>query len=433
METGSPVLTKLLERRPSETIRPGLSAIRRLLRTLGDPQRHLRTIHVAGTNGKGSVIAFLQAILLAAGIPVASFTSPHLHRFNERIRINGTPIADADLDPLLSETLVADPEEQTTFFELTTAAAFLHFSRLAPFRSGAGIVLLETGLGGRLDATNVTMPMLSIITALGIDHADFLGPSLAGIAREKAGILKPGVPAVVDTAGAGTMRVVAGKARRLGVVTRFAGREYRYRTVSEPTVGAGSWRFMDPEGVMYLPAPALQGRHQYANAGLAVAGLRLLRTLGRLAVSDTAIRLGVARAQWPGRLECFPGDPPVWLDGAHNPDAVRALCTFLRSPLSGDAKQPTLLIFSVLNNKDGATMAAELAPLVEAVFLLPIGGSRARSSQELFDLWPESGRVMVCETAGQALEVARAAARGCGRVVVTGSLLLVGEVRSLLC
>ncbi|MBF0263041.1 MAG: bifunctional folylpolyglutamate synthase/dihydrofolate synthase, partial [Magnetococcales bacterium] len=317
MDGESPVLRQLLERRPSETIRPGLTAIRRLLARLGDPHRHLSVIHVAGTNGKGSVIAFLEAMLRAAGVPVARFTSPHLHRFNERIRLDGHEIADADLDPLLAETLAADPDEETTFFELTTAAAFLHVARQARFKSGAGIVLLETGLGGRLDATNVVTPLLSIVTAIGLDHRDYLGPSLERIAFEKAGILKAGVPAVADTAGRDTMRVLWGVARRRGVPLEGAGRDFRRRIFADGLGWAGSWRFEDREGAMHLPKPSLPGGHQYANAALAVAGLRLLRRQGVLGISDAAIRSGVEAARWPGRLERFPGPPPVWLDGAH--------------------------------------------------------------------------------------------------------------------
>ncbi|GAB0056779.1 Dihydrofolate synthase/folylpolyglutamate synthase [Candidatus Magnetaquicoccaceae bacterium FCR-1] len=433
MDGESPVLRQLLERRPSETIRPGLTAIRRLLARLGDPHRHLAVIHVAGTNGKGSVIAFLEAMLRAAGIPVARFTSPHLHRFNERIRLDGRAIDDRELDPLLLETLAADPDAETTFFELTTAAAFLHVARQARFRNGSGIVLLETGLGGRLDATNVVTPLLSIVTAIGLDHCDYLGPSLERIAFEKAGILKRGIPAVVDTAGRATTRVVAGIARRRGVPLAIGGRDFRRRIFADGLGRAGWWRLEDRDGAVMLPRPALAGRHQVANAALAVAGLRCLRREGILGVSDAAIRSGVGSACWPGRLERFPGSPPVWLDGAHNPDGARVLRRFLRSPESAGGGGPTVLLFSVLDNKDGQTMVRLLAPLADAVVVVPMGGPRGRSASELLGLWPDDGRVVACDDTGQALERARAMAGAEGRVVVTGSLLLVGEARSLLC
>ncbi|MBF0190439.1 MAG: bifunctional folylpolyglutamate synthase/dihydrofolate synthase [Magnetococcales bacterium] len=445
MSEAVPALTALLARRHPETIRLGLTPVRRLLSRLGNPQRALTVVHVAGTNGKGSVIAFLEAICLAAGIPVAAFTSPHLARFNERIRINRVEISDEALESVLSQTLALDPNEETTFFELTTAAALLHLARLKPFgrperRGGQppGIVLLETGLGGRLDATNVVKPRLSVITALGVDHADYLGHSLAGIAREKAGILKPGVAAVAAPGGGEPDRVVTGVANRLRVALALAGREFGFAAPSGPEAVNGSWRFRDREGRLFLPAPSLPGRHQYANAALAVAAARMLGRLG-YPMPAAALRAGVAQAVWPGRLEYFPGVPPVWLDGAHNPQAVWALVRFLRERNAQDASadgasRPTALVFSVLNNKDGAAMARQLATVVQRVFTVPCGGSRGRTPQELIDLWRGlAPGVTACADTRQALDAARRAVTPGGRVVVAGSLFLVGEARSLLC
>ncbi|MBF0272441.1 MAG: bifunctional folylpolyglutamate synthase/dihydrofolate synthase [Magnetococcales bacterium] len=437
MSARVPALGVLLARRHPETIRLGLTPVRRLLSRLGNPQKGLKVVHVAGTNGKGSVIAFLEAICLAAGIPVAVFTSPHLVRFNERIRVNRVEIDDDDLDAVLSETLAHDPNKETTFFEWTTAAALLYFARLEPFgrRSGRppGIVLLETGLGGRLDATNVVTPLLSVITALGLDHTDHLGPSLAGIAREKAGILKKGVPALVATGGRETERVVTGVAARLGTPVAREGREFGFAPPSGPNAIQGLWRFRDQEGSLFLPAPSLPGLHQYANAALSVAAAKELGRQG-YPVTRGALRAGVAGAVWPGRLECFPGHPPVWLDGAHNPDAVQALVRFLRDTSRNGAQHPTVLVFSVLNNKDGAAMVAQLATVAHTVFTVPCGGNRGRNPQELIHLW--NGlvpKVIPCADTRQALDAARQAATPQGRVVVTGSLFLVGEARSLLC
>ncbi|MBF0212775.1 MAG: bifunctional folylpolyglutamate synthase/dihydrofolate synthase [Magnetococcales bacterium] len=433
MSGESSALRVLLARRSPEIIRPGLTPIRRLLARLGDPHLGLRVVHVAGTNGKGSVIAFLEAMLMAAGIPVAVFTSPHLHRFNERIRVDRRPIDDAQLDAVLTETLAHDPDARTTFFELTTAAAFLYFSRCAVFDRHRGVLLLETGLGGRLDATNVVRPWLSVITALGLDHADFLGASLAGIAREKAGILKREVPAVVAPHHAEAARVLKGVAARLQVPLTLAGRDYGLLVPEKAETGRGWWRFRDRAGSCWLPTPSLPGRHQFDNAALAVAGARRLRELG-LPVTARAMRIGVASAIWPGRLERMPGAPPVWLDGAHNPDAIRALVRFLADPGRGGGRLSTVLLFSVLNNKDGATMARLLAPWVSRVFTVSLGGERSRSADDLASLWPESGpEVVGCDSVTQALQRAREAASPGGRVIVTGSLYLVGEVRSLLC
>lgn len=411
-------LQELLRRRSPNIIRLGLAPVQRLLARLGNPHKRLTVVHVAGTNGKGSVIAFLEAMLLTAGIPVAAFTSPHLSRFNERIRINGQEIAEDDLDDILTEVLSCDPEEETTFFELTTAAALLYFARAKMCR---GLVLLETGLGGRLDATNVVMPCLCLIASIGLDHQDHLGPTLAGIAREKGGILKPGVPAVAAPCYPEAMRVIRGIAASQGVPLILAGRDFFHAMVRT------HWRFRDAFGVMRLPKPALAGCHQYANAALAVAGAKVLRGMG-YPLTNRLIAKGIASARWPGRLEYFPGPPPIWLDGAHNPDGVRALVRFLQSPTA----RPTVLIFSVLNNKEAQVMVEMLVPWVHAVFTVACGGERGRSLEELVALWSGGSVVAACTTVQEALEAARLAAMPSGRVVVTGSLMLVGEVRALM-
>ncbi|MBF0126595.1 MAG: bifunctional folylpolyglutamate synthase/dihydrofolate synthase [Magnetococcales bacterium] len=423
-------LRALLVRRPPAFIRPGLQPVRRLLARLGDPQRELRVVHVAGTNGKGSVIAFLEAMLRAAGIPVGVFTSPHLERFNERIRVDGREITDEALDTLLTETLAHDQGEETTFFELTTAAALLWFARAGRFcRRGPGVVLLETGLGGRLDATNVATPCLSLITSIGLDHEDFLGPTLAGIAREKGGVLKPGVPAVIAPASREATRILTAMARWVGAPLAVEGRDFfRFVPVSD-----GAWRFRERSGALLrLPAPALPGGHQYANAALAVAGARVLQRLG-LPLTATHMRAGVARARWPGRLECFPGPPPVWLDGAHNPDAVRSLVRFLSGSLDDRKKTPCTLIFSVMNNKNALSMVRQLLPWVGPVFTVMCGGERGRSLVELVELWRQAGGAATpCRSVREALDQARDGTGPEGRILVTGSLFLVGEVRSLL-
>ncbi|MBF0429177.1 MAG: bifunctional folylpolyglutamate synthase/dihydrofolate synthase, partial [Magnetococcales bacterium] len=379
----TPALHALLKRRPPERIRMGLVPVRRLLARMGNPQQGLKAIHVAGTNGKGSVIAFMEAMMLAAAIPVAVFTSPHLLRFNERIRINGREIEDQTLEKLLAETLSYDPHEETTFFELTTAAALLHFSRTDGFRyHERGLVLLETGLGGRLDATNVVTARLSMITAIGMDHMDYLGDSLAGIAREKAGIFKPNVPAVIAPGHREGIRIMTGVAARVGSPLSVAGQDYWY-TVPRPDLRRQwHWRFRDQYGIRRMPPPALLGEHQYANAALAVAGTRILQRAG-YAIPDAALSAGIASARWPGRLEYFAGKPPVWLDGAHNPDAIRALVRFLQTSIQCKPNTPIVLVFSVLNNKDANTMVQMLAPVVDQVFTTVCGGEGGGRTRSL--------------------------------------------------
>ncbi|NGZ06866.1 MAG: bifunctional folylpolyglutamate synthase/dihydrofolate synthase [Magnetococcales bacterium] len=431
MKDDIPALQALLQRSPSETIRLGLTPLRRLLARLGNPHNRLRCVHVAGTNGKGSVIAFLEAILMAAGIPVAAFTSPHLERFNERLRVQGTPIDDHTLDAVLTEVMQHDPYIETTFFELTTAAAFFYFTSLPLFSRGNGVVLLETGLGGRLDATNVVTPLVGVITSIGLDHMDFLGDTIASIAREKGGIFKPGVPALAAPAHPGAARTLIAMAQRQNTPLALAGREFRYRRIVNDPQQA--WLFRDRQGTVCLPAPALPGQHQYANAALAVGVARELARQG-CPITRRSLRSGLTRAVWPGRLERFPGPPPIWLDGAHNPAAIGTLVQFLRDPASGGSNCHTALVFSVLNNKDGATMAALLTNAAHIVFTVRCGGSRGHTLHALCALWPDSGPpVIPCDSVPEALAKARTAAGPAGRVVVAGSLYLVGEARSLLC
>ncbi|MBF0294690.1 MAG: bifunctional folylpolyglutamate synthase/dihydrofolate synthase [Magnetococcales bacterium] len=430
-----PALRALLARRSPAMIRPGLRPVRRLLARLGDPQRGLAVVHVAGTNGKGSVIAFLEAMLLAAGIPVAAYTSPHLIRFHERMRIDGREITDDALDALLTEVIAADPEEETTFFELTTAAALLHFARLGRFAlSGPGLVLLETGLGGRLDATNVVVPRVAMLTTIAMDHEEYLGSSLVAIAREKAGILKPGVPVVAAPGSWVAQRVIAATARRLGAPLWLAGRDFHHVVPRREPAGRMDWRFRLAGGGPWarLPAPALPGLHQYANAALAMAGAVILRESG-MRLSLAHARIGIANAHHPGRLECFPGTPPVWLDGAHNPSGMEALARWVQNGGMGEPFVPITLIFSVVQHKNGLNMVNRLIPWVREVFTVSCGGERGRSPDELIGLWNDAPVAVTClADARQALAAARRSAGPGGRILVTGSLFLVGEVRSLL-
>ncbi len=427
-------LSAVLQRRPVGTIRLGLVPIRRLLARLGNPHQRLAVVHVAGTNGKGSVIAFLESILLKAGIPVAAFTSPHLARFNERIRLNGQEIADDQLDGLLKTVLSLDPQEETTFFELTTAAALLYFARARLFdRHRGGVVLLETGLGGRLDATNLVRPLLSVLTSIGMDHEDFLGHTVLAIAREKCGILKAGVPAIAADNGREVNQMVVGMAAKVGAPLQLARRDFFFTVPSGGGRSGVYWHFRQGDGARHLPVPGLRGDHQFANAALAVAAVQKLQQHGYL-IADAALKAGIAQACWPGRLECFPGSPPVWLDGAHNPDAMRALVRFLRTTVEGASHRvPTILVFSVMNNKDAVAMVGLLAPWVDLVFTVCCGGERGRSAEALVGLWSDVGVMATyCVTVQEALTQAYGVAFPTGRVVVTGSLFLVGEARILL-
>src|SRR6266404_1407942 len=298
----------------------------RILAALGDPQRRLpRTVHVAGTNGKGSTIAFMRAILEAAGLRVHVYTSPHLVRFNERFRLGaereGRLVSDAELADALRECERVNAGAPITVFEITTAAALLLFARNA-----ADVLLLEVGMGGRLDATNVIdRPLASVITPVSFDHAEHLGDTLGKIAAEKAGILKPAVPAIVAAQPREALAAIERVAARTKAPVKIAGEDW---TATEER---GRLVYQDAAGLLDLPAPRLYGRHQFENAGVAIAALR---TLGDFELAQNAFEVGIAKADWPARMQrlshgrllalCPPGSE-LWLDGGHIADAARAV------------------------------------------------------------------------------------------------------------
>ena len=305
-----------------------LARVERLLAALGAPQDAIGpTIHVAGTNGKGSTVAYLRAMAEAAGLRVHAYTSPHLVRFNERIRVAGTLVEDAELEDLLAEVERVNAGAPITFFEITTVAAFLAFAR-----KPADLTLLEVGMGGRLDATNVVRaPTVSVITPVSFDHMDYLGDTIAAIAGEKAGIVKPGVPVVVAPQPPDAATAIAARARALGAPMFRAGQEWRF----EATPGGLAYRGVETRA---LPAPALAGLHQFANAATAVAAAEMLP--GRLRLAPAAIAAGIAAAIWPARLqrltrgplpELLPPGCELWLDGGHNEDGARAIADWARS------------------------------------------------------------------------------------------------------
>ncbi|MEO5368700.1 MAG: bifunctional folylpolyglutamate synthase/dihydrofolate synthase [Magnetococcus sp. DMHC-1] len=458
----------------AQRIRLGLGRMRRLMNVLGNPERGLYAIHVAGTNGKGSTVAFLEAILHEAGHEPAVYTSPHLQRFHERIRSHGRDIDDATLESLLMTVLRANAGEPATFFELTTAVALLHFSHLQPRspppsdtrsrphadsqsntrfdhhahacadahsdnRAGTRspvharpsipppAVILETGLGGRLDATNVIHPHLTLITPIGLDHQEYLGETLSRIAREKAGILKPGVPAAADPGSETASASIARRAEHLGITLWLHQRDYRFTQPDD----SGMWRYQDALGTLDLPPLRLPGHHQYGNAALALAGLRLLSTVASCpwSVPLAACQKGISQAWLPGRLELVPGTPPVWLDGAHNCAGTRVLAAALADmePL------PTHLVFTALQDKDIPGMADLLAPWVRQVWIAPLSEPRAANPEAMAHIWRQQGiATSICPDPATALRSAQKSCPHPGRVLVTGSLHLVGIVRSLL-
>lgn len=343
-----------------------LARIRRLLAKLGDPQDRLPPVfHVAGTNGKGSTAAFLRACLEASGRRVHVYTSPHLVRFNERIRIGGSLIDDAALIELLRDILSVNAGEDITFFELTTAAAFVAFAR-----EKADATVLEVGLGGRLDATNVVAaPAVTGIAQLGLDHQAWLGDTLVDIAGEKAGIAKRGVPLVLSRY---TKTVTA----RVTEVAGLAGAKLVVRGLDWETAEyEGQLHYRDSSTKLALPLPRLVGAHQLDNAGLAIA---MLRHQNAFPIADSAYRAGMGWAEWPARLQKLDKGPltalvptaEVWLDGGHNPQAGRAIADAFRG--HNLAERPFYFILGMLDTKDLAGFLKPFAGRATAIYGVPV-------------------------------------------------------------
>jgi len=404
----------------------GLERIRALLDRLGNPERALPPVlHVAGTNGKGSTCAYLRAAVEAAGLSAHVYTSPHLVRFNERIRLAGTLISDPALAALLEETLDAADGIGPSFFEATTAAAFLAFSR-----TPADAAIVEVGLGGRLDATNVLpAPAACGIAQLGLDHQQFLGDRIEDIAAEKAGIATAGVPLV-------TQHYPDAIANRIGETAAAAGARWLPRGRGwNATVAKAKLEYDDARGALQLPLPRLAGAHQAANAGLAVA---MLRHQDAIPVADSALRAAMGWVEWPGRLQrlaagpltgLLPAGAELWLDGGHNPAAARAIADHFRGHVP--AGRPFHLVFGLLANKDAPGVLKPFAGRQLTVHAVPVPGHACHAPAELVATARANGlSAMAAGGVPAALAwIARHADAAAPPVVlIMGSLYLAGEV-----
>ena len=419
MSHSSDAVLERLTRLHPKIIDLSLGRIERLLARLGHPERRLPpVVHVAGTNGKGSVIALLRAMLEADSQRCHVYTSPHLVRFHERIRLAGQSIPEADLLTLLETCEAANGETPITFFEITTAAAFLAFAE-----SPADVLLLEVGLGGRLDATNVVaQPALSAITPVSMDHMQYLGDSLPEIAFEKAGILKPGVTAVIGRQKPAARDVIVKQARDVGAPLLLQGRDW------EVVPQAEGFRLRDGDEVLELPNPALVGAHQFDNAGQAAVLAR------RLGLSAKAIGEGLAAASWPARLQRLTDGPLVaalpsgwqlWLDGGHNAQAGEILAAeAVKWP------EPLDLVYGMLNTKAAEAFLAPLASAVRRLRAVAIPGEvNSLSAQQAAAHASACG--IDAAPAGdvrQALADLTAPSEPPGRILICGSLYLAGKV-----
>ena len=412
-----PISERLRARHP-QRIDLSLERMRVLCAALGDPQHRLPpVVHVAGTNGKGSTVAFIRAIAEAAGLRVHTYTSPHLVRFNERIRLAGRLIEDAPLNAILDRIEAVSGE--ATVFESTTAAAFVAMSE-----TPADLAIIEVGLGGVLDATNVIeRPLLSVITPVDLDHAEFLGTDLHGVAVEKAGILKAGARGLIARQSEVAMAAIEAAARAVHAPLTVMGVDF------DAWADRGGLSFQDQERFLDLPAPALTGPHQVDNAGLAVA------VALELDLPEAAIAEGLRAVRWPARMQRLTAGPygdaaraadaELWLDGGHNPHAGAALAAAL-AERQAKAPRPLALIVGMLANKDAGGFFEALSQSGAAVFTVPFDGAAAEPEALAAVARGHGLGATPCPSVNEALD--RALRLGAGRVTICGSLYLAGEV-----
>ncbi|NMO20828.1 bifunctional folylpolyglutamate synthase/dihydrofolate synthase [Pyxidicoccus fallax] len=399
-----------------------MERVREALAALGHPERRFPALHVAGTNGKGSTCAFTATALQAAGHRVGLYTSPHLVRVNERIRVDGLDISDEDFGRAILDVLERYPSavtEPMTYFEFGTVVALWHFAKV-----GVDVAVLETGLGGRLDATTAASPVVTAITPVSFDHMEYLGHTLAAIAGEKAGILKPGVPCVVARQEPEALEAIVRKAEGLGAPLWVEGSDF----VIEPRDDA-SLSYRGPSWSLDGLTLALRGPHQRQNAAVALACLEALHARG-VSVTLEAARVGLATARWPGRLEEVGSAPPVLLDGAHNPAGVEVLLASLDSLYPG---RRVHLVFGVVGDKDRGPMMRALFPKCTSVQLTPLETSRSLAPA----LYVDEARALCADVAAwsdvdSALAAASRKAGPDDVVLCTGSLFLVGMVKARL-
>jgi dihydrofolate synthase/folylpolyglutamate synthase len=428
-ETSQAVLARLMGLHPKK-IDLSLGRIESLLEKLGHPEARLPpVIHVAGTNGKGSTVAYMRAVLEAAGKSVHVYTSPHLVRFHERVRLGapgrGRLVSESQLVDALTRCERVNAGAQITFFEITTAAAYVLFSE-----HPADVLLLEVGLGGRVDTTNVVeRPAVSVITPISMDHVDFLGDTLAKIAAEKAGIIKPGVPVVSAAQEDVVRQVLEAHAQRARSPIVFGGQDFGTRDEG------GRLVFEDGDGLLDLPLPRLAGRHQIQNAGTAIAALRRFDPT----LPIQAYERGMHDVDWPARLQrltrgalldLVPAGADLWLDGGHNPAGGRALAEAM-ADLEERRDKPLVLICGMLTTKDSAAFLGAFGGLAREMIAVPIGGDHsARTPEELAVAGTTAG--IPSSTAPDFQDALRSlAARPYDappRILIAGSLYLAGEV-----
>ncbi len=398
-------------------IKFGLSSTLDLLARLGLPYQEARYLHIAGTNGKGSVAAMLSAVLSQADYPVGLYTSPHLVSMSERFRLRDREIEAGALLHLINRVrAVVDAAEPPTFFEFVTAMALLYF-----LEAKADPIILETGMGGRLDATNIVTPLVSVITNISRDHQDHLGRGLLAIAGEKAGVIKKGAPLVTYATQDSVLDLLRQHCRDLGAPLYQGGVDYKAQGR-----GGGRFTYHGIKKELYGLTLSLAGPHQYRNAAVALAVLELLESRG-LTITESTLREGLANTRWPGRLERVSQDPRILLDGAHNPAAALALAQALKKT-RGNGR--LLLVMGIMADKEVDTILARLLPLAQAVIFTRPQYFRSAATEDLARrARPYQLEVLQVPRVNEAIKRAQTLAGPDDRIVITGSLFTVGEAK----
>ena len=402
----------------------GLDRMIQLMERLGEPHLDFKSVHIAGTNGKGSTAAFISSALGKAGYKTGLYTSPHLERFSERIKINDAEISEDDINAISDEVKAAArslPAGEPTYFEFTTAMAFVYFAR-----QDVDIAIIETGLGGRLDATNIISPLVSVITPVALDHADYLGSTIEEVAAEKAGIIKESIPVIIGKQEAAAATILSTIAAEKGARTFLYDSDFKLNNSGEDCFDYSGVS----EGLNNVEI-SLYGAHQQENASVALACLEVLAGSG-FALSADVLRKGVRETSWPGRFEVVSSNPEIILDGAHNPSAAKGLAASLKNRFDGNKG---VIVAGFMADKDIEGILAELAPLASTIILTRPSEDRA------FD--PAGGASEIkkslkrCETTvipdiKEAIDKGIMLAKEKSFIIITGSLYTVGEARTIL-
>ncbi|MGV4319432.1 bifunctional folylpolyglutamate synthase/dihydrofolate synthase [Bacillus mojavensis] len=407
-------------------VKPGLDRMKQLMERLDHPEKKIRALHVAGTNGKGSTVAFIRSMLQEAGYTVGTFTSPYIITFNERISVNGTPITDEEWVTLVNqvkpivEELDQTEHGQPTEFEIMTACAFLYFAAYHQ----VDFVIFETGLGGRYDSTNVVEPLLTVIASIGHDHMNILGNTIAEIAGEKAGIIKDGIPMVTAVTQPEALQVIRHEAERKSAP--FQSLHDTCRIYNEEALPAGEQFSLKTGEKCYADIrTSLIGTHQRQNAALSILAAEWLNRENIAEISDAAIRIGLVKAAWPGRLELVQEHPPVYLDGAHNEEGIDKLTETMKQRFPDS---DICVVFSALKDKPYHDMIKKLETIAHSIHFASFDFPRASLAKDLYDT-SEIGSKSWSEDPEQVIKLIESKKGSNDIVLITGSLYFISDIR----